>query len=136
MSRLVIIGAMLLFSSCVIGPTPAKWVPANTAQGLDVTLRTTRPFLAGELLAVEDTALFVAVRWPHPDSSANTPRLARVATRHIRAIDGPAPLRSPWRPQVRERYRMLSRYPQGVSPALEAQLVAAYGADAVRWVTP
>src|SRR5690606_29243048 len=89
-------------------------------------------FLAGELLAVEDTALLVAVRWPHPDSSASAPRLARIATRHIRAIDGPAPLRAAWHPKNRERYRLLSRYPQGVSASPEGELVAEVGPDALR----
>lgn len=137
MPRLVSVLLVLsvAITGCVLGSRVATFPPAQTPGGVDVTLRFGSSQLAGELLAVEDTSLLIAVRWPNPDSS-NTPRLARVATRGIRAVAGPVSTRQGWAKSDPVRFRNVARYPQGVSTALEARLVAAYAVDSVRWVRP
>ena len=77
----------LMLTGCVLGPTVAGYTPANTIGGLELTVQLERRSITGELLAVEDTALMMVVRFPNPDSS-DTPRIARVATRRIQGITG------------------------------------------------
>jgi hypothetical protein len=98
-----------------------------------LTVQLERRSITGELLAVEDTALMMVVRFPNPDSS-DTPRIARVATRRIQGITGAVSSTGRWTAALAAKYRPLSRYPQGVSTDLEARLVAAYGVPAVRWI--
>jgi hypothetical protein len=127
------VGMALLIAGCVLGPTVDGFAPATTPAGLDISVQVERASYAGELLAVEDTALLMVVRFPNPDSS-NVPRLARVATRRIRHVSGVISMRGTWTASNAEEYRPLSRYPQGVNAELEARLAAAYHVAGVRWV--
>lgn len=78
--------------------------------------------LRGELLAVEDSTLLLAVEGS----------LHRVPLRAV--VRGAAPrlgFTDRLEPGTRERLRLISRYPQGVSPDLERRLLQAYGREAV-----
>ena len=128
---------VLLFalSGCVLGGTVKSFAPAATPAGLDISVQLDRASYAGELLAVEDSALLLVVRHPNPDST-NVPRLARIPTRRIRHVSGVINMRGTWGVRNANDYRPLARYPQGVNADLEARLAAAYGVPAVRWVSP
>lgn len=127
------VGLTALVAGCVLGARVETFAPAATPAGLDLTMQLERSGIAGELLAVEDTALLLVVRFPNPDST-DTPRLARVSTRQIKnLLNGIAP-RGAWSSRHTKQLRPLARYPKGVTPDLEARLVAAYQVPRVGWL--
>jgi hypothetical protein len=117
----------LLLVACAVGTTGGSYEPAQGPAGATVTLELTgQREMVGELLAVEDTALLVR----------QDRQLVRVPLRLI--LSGKAPKVS-FTGQLpagepRERLRLISRYPQGVSAELEARLLEAYGQSRVREV--
>lgn len=123
MTRIEIVALALvpLITSCSMGPKVETWQPATGPDGLELTVPVGEQSVTGELLAVRDTELILVIHQPNPDS-AGLPRLAKVAAPHS------------WSEQKTERYRLLSRYPQGVSPELEARLASAYEMRSIPWL--
>jgi hypothetical protein len=113
---------------CSVGTTARSYQPAKGPAGAAVTLELTEHrSLGGELLAVEDTTLLLV----------GNDQLIRVDVTSIRKLKGPK--LSVSGPNLigptRERLRLISRYPQGVSPELEARLLGAYGRSSVRRIS-
>jgi hypothetical protein len=113
----------LLAAACVFGPSAAKFEPARGPHGVTATITTTGGTLVtGELIEVRDTGLLVA----HPTAIVSVPytatRSAAFAQTTLAIKGGQAPA-----PSVRERLRLLSRFPQGLSAPLLQQLLAARG---------
>ncbi len=116
--------APLLLAACMVGTSGRSYAPARGPAGAMVSLELAgKPVVTGELLAVEDETLLVL----------QAQQLVRVAIASIES--GKAPKVSfagrSMSPDTRERLRLVSRYPQGVSAELEARLLQAYGATAV-----
>lgn len=117
----------LLLVACMVGTTGRSYAPAKGPAGATVSLQLTGTrTVIGELLAVEEASLLVL----------DDRQLVRVAMTVVES--GKAP-RIGFRREglaggTRERLRLVSRYPQGVSPELEARLLQAYGATAVRQI--
>jgi hypothetical protein len=116
---------LLLLVACSIGTTGRNYQPAKGPAGAIVTLELSGQRKAvGELLAVEDSALLVL----------QGRELVRVSLPLI--LSGKAPKVSftggNLTAETRERLRLISRYPQGVSAELEARLREAYGQSGVR----
>jgi hypothetical protein len=114
----------LLLASCSIGTTGSNYGPATGPAGATVALSLTEQRLfGGELLAVEESSLLIADR----------NQLFRIDLRVI--LSGEAPKVSfrggSLSADARRQLRLISRYPQGVSPTLEAGLLKAYGAPQV-----
>lgn len=107
---------------CPVGPHAGGFDPATGGAGISVVITTE----AGrspdvELLAVRDTALLVLSRSrvtlvPYPII-----RNVRVHQRGHLNFKAPGPTHS-----QRDELKLLSRYPQGVSPELLQRLLAAY----------
>ena len=119
--------ALLLLGACLVGTTGRSYAPAKGPAGATVSLDLTgKREVSGELLAVEETRLLVL----------QNRQLIRVAVTLIES--GKAPKISfsgkALAGDTRERLRLVSRYPQGVSAELEARLLQAYGATAVRQI--
>jgi hypothetical protein len=120
--------ALMLLSACMLGKSAGDYTPAKGPAGAMVSLELTgQPRIRGELLAVEERTLLILQGL----------ELTRVTFQRIRS--GQAP-NGGFRGQVmtsnvRERLRLISRYPQGVSTELEARLLKAYGTTAVREIT-
>ena len=115
-------GILLLLGACYVGPSVKRYAPAHGPAGAAVKLelRGDRT-VGGELLAVEDgTLLLLEAR-----------QLVRVDVAAIRSLRGPNISTGALDDAARERLRLVSRYPQGVSPELEASLLLAYGAGPV-----
>lgn len=116
---------LLLLAGCSVGPTTRGYQPATGPAGAAVTLALTDDrSVGGELLAVEDTTLLLL----------ENRQLIRVDLATVRSLKGPRlnVSRANLTGAVRERLRLISRYPQGVSSDLEARLLQAYGTTAVR----
>lgn len=132
-SLLLALALPLLAGACFFGPSVEGFAPARTATGVGARLllrespRAPGDVLRGELLAVpDDTTLvvrdgvsFYRVRW-------RAVRTLTVADARIELRGGPRlPAKSA------ERLRLLSRFPQGITPALERGLLGAHGATAM-----
>ena len=113
--------------SCHVGPSIHNFEPAASAHGVQAYLRLGKhgTKVEGELLAVRDSTLLVL---------RDGERVAVVPIRLIRSarfekvdvlMDS-----NRLRADDRERLRLFSRFPAGLTPELEAQLLAVYGQTA------
>jgi hypothetical protein len=111
-----------LASGCSYGMTAERFTPAHEPAGAVVELQTGAGPLSGELIEVADSGLVVLAgktlrRVPY--SAISSGHLAQtkitVDAAHIPQGDR------------RERLRLLSRYPQGLTPELLRALLTAYG---------
>jgi len=118
----------LVLIGCFVGTSAKNYAPAKGPEGaiVDLVLSGNRE-LQVELLAVEDSTLLVL----------RGRELVRVAVAAIES--GKAPKVSfnstTLTGDTRERLRLISRYPQGVAPELEARLLEAYGGSEVKAVS-
>lgn len=123
MARLIVSAVLAaLLSGCAVGPRVERFAPAQKPSGVEASLK----FLAGtsvtgELLEVENAALVIL----------NGNEVTRVAYTAIRsgtfAQTGiTIQERKPLSVTEREQLRLLSRFPQGLTPPLLASLLAAY----------
>ena len=120
--------ALILMTACSVGTTGRNYAPAKGPAGATVTLELTgKRTMVGELLAVEPGTLLVL--------SGN--QLFRVALLAFQSGKGPKVVfrGTPLQDELRERLRLISRYPQGVSPELEARLLEAYGQTGIQEVS-
>lgn len=128
--------AAIVASGCLFGPTATSFLPATAPRGVLAYLELMAPHesIAGELLAVDDTALLVLQEW-NPEAATTrrgaAPHLVLVPTREI----GTGYFHQLGTPIRRGRFesdvaaarvRLASRYPQGVKPALLTALLSAY----------
>jgi len=121
----IVISAAL---ACSVGTKAKNFPPAREPAGATVQIHYGRASLrlAGELLAVQEDGLLGRTGdtvWLAPN-----PVLRRgvIMTRGMRAafsgrLEG----------STRERFRLLSRFPQGVTSAVLRQVLTAYGRDSV-----
>lgn len=119
-----LLGVTLLLG-CTIGTTSTSYQPAKgpAGAGIDLELKGGRK-LHGELLAVEADRLLVLEA---------TGRLVRVAMTALERTRVPKLNHSgpDFPAEVRERLRLISRYPQGVTGELEGRLLQAYSQSVV-----
>lgn len=120
MRSLFAVGSCLLaLAACMVGTHARNYGPARGPAGAMVNLRMVdKSRTAGELLAVEDSALLLL-----SDSQLVRVPLSQVSSGSAPKVSFDGRLRG----DRRERLRLISRYPQGVSPGLEQQLRHAYG---------
>src|SRR5688500_15256703 len=120
-------GFLLMTAGCSVGPRIETFPPARGPAGIDASLQLENGLLLkGELLAVEETSLVLL----------NGTEVTRVPYAAIRTGKFPrtgvalADRTLPAAP-VRERLRLVSRFPQGLGPDLLAALLAAYGQPSI-----
>lgn len=115
--------------ACSVGTKAKNFPPAREPAGATVQIRYGRTSLQlnGELLAVQEEGLLGRTGdrvWLAPDTLL---RRGVIAMRGMRvAFSGRL------RGSIRERFRLLSRFPQGVTPDVLRQVLAAYGQDSVQ----
>lgn len=110
-------------TACAVGPRVEDQPMARQPRGASVKLDTAEGPIAGELLAVQDTAIVILTR---------AQRATLVPFRVI--LDGDAELageitrggRTPGGHRL-ERLRLVSRFPQGFNPELQRALLTALG---------
>lgn len=128
-----VIGVLLLAApACHLGMTAEKFEPAIEpgAATIVIDIGHRRPRLEAELLAVQDSALLVL-----DDSIIKLVplRLIRIAELEERGANATI-YHGSLKGRNRERLRLLSRYPQGVTPDLMTHLLSAYSQAAVEVV--
>lgn len=127
-----IAAALLTLSACTLGSRPATFGPARSPQGIEahITLlapRHTAATIVGELLSVTDSGL-VVLSADRRLLYAHWPALRYASFRQIsvRLNGGKAP-----DARAHERLRLVSRFPQGMSPELTARLLVSLGRERV-----
>lgn len=116
--------AVLGFMGCAVGPSAQTFAPAKGPQGIEADLHFRRGRLVGELLEVQDTVLVVLAAKRVVVVPLRVIRVGSFRTRGAVILDGRATLTTlAW-------LRMVSRFPSGLTPELNARLLAAYGQTA------
>ena len=120
----------LIVAGCMFGPRAELYPPTTRPGGTKAALNAGGHMLDAEVLAVRDTALLVL-------SSAQ--QVILVPYRTIREATfedakGIVIRRSAPGSAARNRLRLLSRYPQGVSPDLLRALLSPHGQSDLRMV--
>ena len=132
--RLVVVVSVLVVNvfagtGCMFGPSVRSYPPARDPSGMSVRVETRLERLEGELLAAEPERLVLVV-----GGKVTVVPVARVrALRPAKAVPG-LPTRGRPSAASLDRLRPVSRYPQGISPALMGQLLAAYGQSEPRTI--
>jgi hypothetical protein len=125
MKRLYLLTLLALVAACPIGPTVESFTPARSPHGIAANIRLrdrAKTQIVGELLEVRDSTLLIL---------RDTTRVLLIPIRAIRT--GSFPKRGTLITDGdltrgdREKLRLVSRFPAGLRPELEAQLLAAYG---------
>jgi hypothetical protein len=109
----------LASTSCAVGYKTANFAVAHQPAGVATTLDL-GTVMRGELLAVEDNALIVLSEQQITRVPYTTIRKATFAQTGISIRDFAVSTAE------RDKLRLLSRYPQGLTPALLQSLLAAY----------
>jgi len=128
MRRCWVWGPMLATLGCHIGGRVDRFAPANGPDGVAVALQLRRGGRAqGELLAVQDTALVVLAQ--------DTVTLVPYGALETGEFSQVGELRgTPPAPDFARRLRLVSRFPQGLTPDMLARLLAAHGQSALKVV--
>ena len=125
-----------LSSACTLGMSTSEFKPARSPHGVRMVVSAVGGEFAGELIEVRDASVVIledGASTGGPGVRAQrlraTPfssiRLAKFEQRPaLRLRDGKPPSAA-----MRERLRLLSRFPYGMSPAVERDLLKAYGQD-------
>lgn len=122
MTVLAALGGLLAWSGCVFGPRVGGFQPAQGRAGVQAQLLVGTSRIAGELIDVRDTAIVILLG----------ERLTLVSWRSIEhrtfigmgEIDENLTGQSP-NPDALRRLRLVSRFPQGMSPELEQRFLTA-----------
>jgi hypothetical protein len=112
----------VVVSGCGIGRTAEEFPVARSPEGIRISIVTDSAHVRdAELLAVEDTALLILLA---DDRIASVPwSVVRSAELHGFLSDSPR--RNVPSQAVRERWKSVARFPQGLTPALLARLLDA-----------
>lgn len=125
MTRHAVIAVALLAAGCRVGTTVPKFKPALAPEGVRATLVLGSGRVMGELLAVTDSALVIRRYTAAPPIALVSYKAIHSSSFHQvgAALEGGHPPRA----EARETLRLVSRFPQGLSPELFQQLLSGYG---------
>lgn len=133
MLRSVVVAGFLVAGGCVWGPKVKDHLPAQDGRGLEANVELKSPavggggsFLNGELLEVKPAGLLLLV----------SDNLVYVAFTDIRAARFPHDRSATFGSRgadtkLRERLRLQSRFPQGLSEEVQLKLLEMYGQDEI-----
>ena len=125
-----LLATALVAAGCVIGPSDRTFKPAISPAGVEARLRFRKGEMRGELIEVRDSGLVVA---PPADVVFVPFTAIRAATF---AQTGLTPAPGIPGPQVRERLRLLSRFPNGLPPDQLERFLASRGRQTLRVFQP
>ena len=122
-----------LSNGCSFGMTARKYRPAQYPQGVIMHLDTTQGKLSGELIEVRDTGIVVLASQKLrllPYSAIVSSEVDQTSA-HYSISKQTLP-----KPDVQAHLRLLSRFPQGLTPEFLHQLLGAYGQTELAGVIP
>src|SRR5665647_2329667 len=113
-----------LSAGCSIGMTAKKYRPAQAPKGVIVHVDSTQGKFSGELIEVRDSGIVLLA-----DQKLRLLRYTEILSSSIDQTSSryaPSNRTAP-KPDVQAHLRLLSRFPQGLTPELMGQLLNAYG---------
>jgi hypothetical protein len=124
-------------AGCVTGATLADLPSANVPQGIEVRITTSEVEYIGELIEVRRDALILGSRAQVQKKSGESRQtqekvLRRVPIAGIRQLKPEGrpvyalPKWSPGASEIDRRYRLVSRFPQGMAPEVFQQVLKAF----------
>ena len=115
-------------TGCGLGRTAEEFPVARSPEGIRVSIITDSAHVReAELLAVEDTALLILLA---EDRVASVP-WSVVRSAELHGFLSNAPRRNVPSQAMRERWKSVARFPQGLTPELLSRLLEARGQTAV-----
>lgn len=131
----VIIIAALFGHGCLrtIGPTTRTLATIQGPRGVVIEMRTNQRAMTGELIAIRDEGLVVLA-----SQQLTLVPFQAIRVANFEQLGQPYSLRDGRPPDtvVRERLRLASRYPQGLSPEVLAAFLQALGQAELTQVEP
>ena len=126
-----------LASACTIGMSTSEFKPARSPQGIASKVSTATAQFTGELIEVREAALVLLADEAGAGASGGRQQQLRlIPFAAIKKADFDQRGSDFWladgkrpSPLLRERLRLLSRFPYGLSPAVERDLLKAHGQD-------
>ena len=110
------VAAVAILCGCMVGTTVKTFGPANSPGGATIVLHMRTRTIAGELIAIEKTTVVMV----------SAGQVYRVVSDSVRRVEAPY-----GGPRFGERMARVSRYPSGLTPALERRLLEAYGQPSI-----
>ena len=123
-----------LSAGCSIGMTAKKYRPAQAPQGVIVHVDSARGKFSGELIEVRVDSGIVLLA----DQKLRLLRYTEILSSSVDQTSSryaPSNRTAP-KPDVQAQLRLLSRFPQGLTPELMGQLLNAYGQTELAGATP
>ncbi len=120
---LLIAMASYVSSACFVGMSTAKYRPAQQPAGVGIAISTPQGKTSGELLALGETGIIVLIH----NKVHMTPYSEILSTELDQTSGYVISNRTAPNADVKEHLRLLSRFPQGLTPELLVQLLQAYG---------
>jgi hypothetical protein len=113
-----------LSNGCTFGPTARTYRPAQTPQGVNMRVQTEQGKLSGELIEVRDAGIIVLV-----DQKLRLLPYTAILSSEVDQTSSRNSIAKQTVPkaEVQAYLRLLSRFPQGLTPELMRQLLDAYG---------
>jgi hypothetical protein len=131
---LIVLFALACFADgCSYGMTAKKFPPALGPRGVTMRVVTEQRVASGELLEVRDTGIVVLA-----DQKVALLPYSSIVRANAEGISSGLEIegrRNP-DPEVRERLRLLSHFPQGLSPPLLQELLNKYGQTSLAGENP
>jgi hypothetical protein len=122
--------ALLACTACSVGTSVESFAPATQPRGILLSVRTTDENFDAELLAVSDTGLLL-LRPPTLVFARYAAISLATSRQSSEVVERAAPDSA-----TRERLRLLSRFPQGVTAAGLRALLTAYRQDSLVALKP
>ena len=126
-----------LLSACTIGMSTSEFKPSRSPHGVRTTVSTAGGDFEGELIEVRDASVVIledGAAGGGPGVRAQRLRMAPFSSIRLATFEQRPRLQlrdgQPPSAETRERLRLVSRFPYGMSPAVERDLLKAYGQDA------
>ncbi|MEO5895422.1 MAG: hypothetical protein ABIS06_06955 [Vicinamibacterales bacterium] len=111
-------------TACSYGTRIADFRPAHNPSGVDVRVATTGGDLSGELIEMRDSGFVLLTGGP---SKLRLVPYTEVRSAKFEQIGSLIGDRQPPNGGARERLRLVSRFPQGMSPQVLETLLKTYG---------
>ena len=130
---MLVILASLSNNACTFGVTAPKYLPAQGPRGVNLHVDTSPGKFSGELIEVRDAGIVVLADQKLrllPYTSILSSGIDQTAS-HYAISKGTIP-----KPEVQAHLRLLSRFPQGLTPELLRQLLGAYGQTELAGANP
>jgi hypothetical protein len=130
-AMLAVLCCATLTGGCAYGMTAEKLTAAHEPAGVRTRVNTGQRHLSGELIEVRDDGLLLV-----SDKIVRLVPYGTIVSAQFDQTKDQIDGRQPPARDRRERLRLLSRYPQGLTPDLLRELLRAYRQDELKGVEP